>query len=195
MPTENRGASVGAGPRVSRTYFECRYGQLHVHHAIPPGGGFDEATTLICLHQSPMSARVFRHFIELAGADRSVYAPDTPGFGESDAPAAEPSIADYAAAIIDFLDNMRFRKVDLLGFHTGSLIAAEIAIARPELVRRLVLVGVPVLTDAEKDAFRRAPWPVPVAEDGSHEALMRLGGRYAHLFGLQAQRFTGGAGA
>jgi ATP-binding cassette subfamily B protein len=34
-----------------------------------------------------------------------------------------------------------------------------------------------------------------VAEDGSHEALMRLGGRYAHLFGLQAQRFTGGAGA
>lgn len=28
-----------------------------------------------------------------------------------------------------------------------------------------------------------------VAEDGSHDALMRLGGRYAYLFGLQAQRF------
>ena len=166
MPTENR----SAGPRISRTYFECRYGQLHVHHAIPPGGGFDEATTLICLHQSPMSARVFRRFIELAGVDRSVYAPDTPGFGESDPPMSAPAIADYAAAIVDFLDNMRFRKVDLLGYHTGSLIAAEIAITRPELVRRLVLVAVPVLTDAEKDAFRRTPWPVPVAEDGSHLA-------------------------
>lgn len=170
MPKETRDASVDAGPRISRTYFECRYGQLHVHHAIPPGGGFDEATTLICLHQSPMSARVFRRFIGLAGVDRSVYAPDTPGFGESDPPKSAPSIADYAAAITDFLDNMRFRKVDLLGYHTGSLIAAEIAIARPELVRRLVLVAVPVLTDAEKEEFRRKPWPVPIAEDGSHVA-------------------------
>lgn len=168
MPRESRGALANAGPRISRTYFECRYGQLHVHHAIPPGGGFDEATTLICLHQSPMSARVFRRFIELAGVDRSVYAPDTPGFGESDPPPSAPSIMDYAAAITDFLDNMRFRKVDLLGYHTGSLIAAEIAIARPDLVRRLVLVAVPVLTDTEKDAFHRKPWPVPAAEDGSH---------------------------
>jgi pimeloyl-ACP methyl ester carboxylesterase len=168
MPRENSGASVGAGPRISRTYFECRYGQLHVHHAIPPGGGFDEATTLICLHQSPMSARVFRRFVGLAGVDRSVYAPDTPGFGESDPPPSAPSIADYAVAIVDFLDNMRFRKIDILGYHTGSLIAAEIAIARPDLVRRLVLVAVPVLTEAEKDTFRRTPWPVAVAEDGSH---------------------------
>jgi ATP-binding cassette, subfamily B, bacterial len=28
-----------------------------------------------------------------------------------------------------------------------------------------------------------------VAEDGSHDELMRLGGRYAYMFGLQAQRF------
>lgn len=29
-----------------------------------------------------------------------------------------------------------------------------------------------------------------VVEDGSHDALMRLGGRYARMFALQAQRFT-----
>ena len=29
--------------RLRRAYFDSRYGQLHVHQAIPPGGGFDEA--------------------------------------------------------------------------------------------------------------------------------------------------------
>jgi pimeloyl-ACP methyl ester carboxylesterase len=139
-----------------------------MHHAIPSGGGFDEATTLLCFHQSPMSGRVFRRFLPIAGIDRCVYAPDTPGYGESDAPPSAPSIADYAGAMLDFLDSMRFRQVDLLGYHTGSAIAAELAIARPALVRRLVLVAVPVLEEAEREAFRRQPWPTPIAEDGSH---------------------------
>ena len=44
---------------MRRGYFECRYGQLHVHNAIPPGGGFEEGTALLCLHQSAASGRVF----------------------------------------------------------------------------------------------------------------------------------------
>lgn len=157
-------------PRLRRAYFESRFGQLHVHYAIPSGGGFDEATTLLCFHQSPMTARVFDPFLKVLGTDRSIYAPDTPGYGESDGPPGKPSIAEYAAAMGDFLDAMRFRKLDLLGYHTGALIAAELAIERPQLVRRLVLAGVPVMTDAEQAAFRKTPWPVPVAEDGSHLA-------------------------
>jgi pimeloyl-ACP methyl ester carboxylesterase len=165
-PTLKPGAPTA--PRMRRTYFESRFGQLHVHGAMPAGGGFDEATTLVCFHQSPMSGRVFRPLLEIMGRDRSVYAPDTPGFGESDPPAAKPGIADYAGAMVDFLDQMRFRKVDLLGLHTGALIATEVALLRPDLVRRMVMIGVPMLDEAERDAFRRAPWPVPIAEDGSH---------------------------
>jgi pimeloyl-ACP methyl ester carboxylesterase len=155
-------------PREARAYFECRYGQLHVHNAIPSGGGFDEETTLICLHHSPASGRVFRKFARIAAKTRSVYCPDTPGFGESDAPESAPSLADYAGAIADFIDLMRFRQVDVLGYHTGAAIAAELALLRPQIVKRLVLVGVPVLTTEERDAFKRSPWPVPPAEDGSH---------------------------
>ncbi len=162
--------AVATAPRMRRAYFETRLGQLHVHGAMPGGGGFDEATTLVCFHQSPMSGRVFRPLLEIMGRDRSVYAPDTPGFGESDPPSSQPSIADYAGAMVEFLDHMRFRKVDLLGYHTGSLIATEVALARPDLVRRIVLAGVPLLTEEERAAFRKSPWPVPVAEDGSHLA-------------------------
>jgi pimeloyl-ACP methyl ester carboxylesterase len=164
----DRSRAADVEPRVRRGYFESRYGQLHVHNAIPPGGGFDEATGLLCVHHSPFSGRVFHKLFRLLGKDRSVYAPDLPGFGESDAPLTRPSIVDYASAIGDFCDTMRFRQIDLLGVHGGSYVASELAIARPNLVRRVVCVGVPLIGEAEREAFRRAPWPVPVAEDGSH---------------------------
>ncbi|HUI61615.1 MAG TPA: alpha/beta fold hydrolase [Steroidobacteraceae bacterium] len=157
--------STEAEPRVRRGYFECRYGQLHVHNAIPPGGGFEEGTPLLCLHQNPGSGRVFGRFLILAGRDRSVYAPDTPGFGESDPPGPRPAIADYAGAFADFLDSMRFRQIDVLGHQVGALMAAELAITRPNLIRRLVMVSVPLLTEAERELVRRAP-ALP-GEDGN----------------------------
>lgn len=157
---------TAAEPRVRRGYFESRFGQLHVHNAIPPGGGFEEGTPLLCVHQTTGSSRVFERFLALAGRDRSVYAPDLPGFGESDPPPTRPTIADYAAAVGDFLDTMRFRQIDILGYQAGTLIAADMAIARPKQIRRLVMVSVPVLNDAERDAFRRGS-SAP-SEDGAH---------------------------
>ena len=43
-------SAVDGRPRLRRGYFDSRFGQLHVHYAIPSGGGFDERTTLVCLH-------------------------------------------------------------------------------------------------------------------------------------------------
>jgi len=155
-------------PRVRRGYFECRYGQLHVHNAIPPGGGFEEGTSLLCLHRAPLSGRLFERFLTLAGRDRSVYAPDIPGFGDSDRPSSRPAIADYAAALGDFLDSMRFRQIDVLGYQMGALIAAELAVARPKQIRRVVLVSVPALSDADRESFRQVQAPSTSVPDGSH---------------------------
>lgn len=134
-------------PRVRRGYFEFRHGQLHVHNAIPPGGGFAEGVPLLCLHGATGSGRMFRAFLGIAGRDRSVYAPDLPGSGESDPVPGSAEIADYAAALGDFLDNMRLRQIDLLGYGAGAVLATELALARPVLVRRLVLVSLPLGTD------------------------------------------------
>lgn len=169
MPTRTRGAD-DTQVNLRRMYADCRYGQLHVRSAFPSSGGFDEKTTLLCFHQSPMSSRVFRPLLPLLGRERSIYAPDTPGYGESDAPAAPPGIADYAAAFGDFLDHMRLKQVDLLGYHTGAAIAAELAIARPRQVRRVIMVAAPVFTAEETAAFNSRPWPVPIREDGAHLA-------------------------
>jgi len=143
-----------APPRLRRAYFESRYGQLHVHNAIPAGGGFDELTTLVCLHSSSTTGRAFLEASKILGASRSVYSPDTPGCGESDAPPRQLSAGAYAEAIGDFLDAMRFRQVDLLGVHAGAAMAAELAIARPKVVRRVVMLGAPALDADERRSYR-----------------------------------------
>ena len=164
-------ATVPSAVNLRRAYFECRYGQLHVRTAFPCTGGFDERTALLCLHQSPQSSRSFVPLLPELGTDRSVYALDTPGYGESDRPIggqALPTIADYAAAAGEVLDALRLREVDVLGHQTGAAIAAELAIARPAQLRRLVLVSLPVHTAQERAAFDAQPWPLPPAADGSH---------------------------
>jgi pimeloyl-ACP methyl ester carboxylesterase len=131
------------GPPVNlrRMYVDCRCGQLHLRSAFPSNGGFDELTTLVCLGPGPATSRLFTDFLARMGNDRSVYAPDLPGFGESDPPPVKSSVPDLAAAIGDFIDHMRFRQVDLLGYEAGAAVASALAAARPDKVRRVVLAA------------------------------------------------------
>ncbi|HXY76357.1 MAG TPA: alpha/beta hydrolase [Steroidobacteraceae bacterium] len=154
-----------APARARRGYFECRYGQLHVHHAMPPGGGFEESTPLLCLHDLPGSGRIFSGFLGLLGRERSAYAPDLPGFGGSDPPAARPTIADYAGAIGDFIESIRLRRLDVLGLRGGALIATELATTRPAQIRRVVMVSVPLRSEAERQAAAPPPTTPPGPDD------------------------------
>ncbi len=130
-----------AAVRTRRAYFDCRFGQLHVRTAFPTSGGFDEQVTLFCLHPEPGSSRMFTQFLPEIADVRSVYAPDLPGRGESD-PSTTSSVAEAAGAIADLADDLRLRHIDVLGVQTGARVTMDLAAARPELVRRLVLVGV-----------------------------------------------------
>jgi pimeloyl-ACP methyl ester carboxylesterase len=128
--------------RTRRAYFDCKFGQLHVRTAFPTTGGFDELAPLFCLHPIEASSRTFSRFLPELADLRSVYAPDLPGYGESD-PSPTGSIADAAIAISDLANDLRLRQIDLLGVQYGAGVALELAAARPELVRRLVLAAVP----------------------------------------------------
>jgi pimeloyl-ACP methyl ester carboxylesterase len=128
-------------PRVRRSYFDCRYGQLHVHHAIPASGGFDEAPPLLCLPGAPGSGRFFLPRLAALGTDRSIYAPDLPGCGESDPPPPGAGASELAAALGDFLDSMRLRRVDLLAHGTGTAVAAALLAQRGPAIGRLAVSG------------------------------------------------------
>ena len=129
-----------AAVRTRRAYFDCRFGQLHVRTAFPSTGGFDEQVTLFCLHPKDGSSRLFDRLLSALADERSVYAPDLPGYGESDSSAAR-STGDAAAAVADLANDLRLRRIDVLGVDYGAEAAVALSGLRPELVRRLVLAG------------------------------------------------------
>jgi pimeloyl-ACP methyl ester carboxylesterase len=71
---------------------------------------------------------------------REVILTDNAGVGVSTgvAPETVARIARDAASLIDALD---LERVDLFGFSMGGYVAQQIVVDRPELVRRLILVG------------------------------------------------------
>ncbi|MCU0761072.1 MAG: alpha/beta fold hydrolase [Steroidobacteraceae bacterium] len=160
------GDAARAGPaapvRVRREFVDGRYGQLHLRRASPTQAGGLHAPVVL-LHQTPLSGRMFSELLRELGRDRVVYAPDTPGYGESDAPASPPELADYADALHDFVAGLK-EPVDLVGYHTGAMIAAELAARHPGSVRRVVLVSMPLFAPERRAALVTT---TPLAEDGS----------------------------
>lgn len=136
-----------------RFYVDGPYGQIHVREALPASGtGLKPA--LVCFHQSPISGAQFRLFQRVMAEDRRVLCPDTPGCGNSDGPSAVPGMADYANAFAVMAERIGLTTFDVLGFHTGSQIAVEIAASRPDLVRKVVLSSL-ALFSAEELARNR----------------------------------------
>jgi pimeloyl-ACP methyl ester carboxylesterase len=126
---------------LRRAYYDCRYGQLHLHNAIPGGGGFDELTSVICLHGPGETGRVFMPLLHALGQVRSVYALDLPGAGESD-PAPGTTPADAALhAVTDFVDSMRIRVFDLVVRGEMLPVARKLLETRGQAVRRVVVLG------------------------------------------------------
>ena len=166
--------------RTRRAYFDCQFGQLHVRTAFPSSGGFDEHVTLFCLHHTEASSRIFDRFLPEIADVRSVYAPDLPGWGESD-PSPSRSVAEAAAAVSDLANDLRLRQIDLLGFQFGGLVALELARARPELVRRLVLAGVPAAERAS--AVRQRTLVLRLdGQDQPFDAAAKSTARHIHAF-------------
>ena len=140
MTTKKRQAG-GAPTKLRRLYIDCRYGQLHLTAAYPSNGGFDEASPLVFLHAEDGRGADFNKYAVILGTDRSVYAPDLPGSGNSDAPKDRMAVAGLALAIVDLMAQLRLRRVDLLGCGRGALVAFELATTRPADVRRLIVAG------------------------------------------------------
>jgi pimeloyl-ACP methyl ester carboxylesterase len=131
-----------------------------------PEQGASRATPLILLHQNPSSSREYDRLIAELGRDRTVIAFDTPGNGMSDRPPNPITIAEYASAFAEGIEAMGYGakgagKVDVFGFHSGTYYVSELAASRPDLVRRVVLSGIPFRPHDERqtrlEAARNAP--------------------------------------
>ncbi len=78
--------------------------------------------------------------IDALAADRRVVAFDNAGVGGTTG-ATPNTVEAMARDAIAFIDAIGLERVDLLGFSLGSFVAQEIALIRPDLMRRLVLAS------------------------------------------------------
>jgi pimeloyl-ACP methyl ester carboxylesterase len=156
-------------PAMKRGYVDGPYGQIH-YRIVRPARAVKPP--LMCLHASPLSSAVFDNWIREIGKDRIAVAPDTPGYGGSDTPPQPVGIAEFAAAMIRFMDEMKFKVVDVMGYHTGSLTSVELARRHPDRIRKVVLISAPNWTAEERAAASaRFNGPAPTYEQMLESAL------------------------
>jgi pimeloyl-ACP methyl ester carboxylesterase len=105
-------------------------------HVLRGGRG----TPLLVMPPEFAANRWFPYHDALA-ARFQVFAPDHLGFGESERPDWLEGIDDLVFHYVDVLDTLGLERVSIIGTSLGGWIAAEFAVAHPERVDRLVLVG------------------------------------------------------
>ncbi len=148
---------------VTRRIHPTRFGQVHVRSHEGRG------VPLVLLHPSPRSGGMWEPL--MARLARPTFAPDRLGYGFSDAPPWALSLEQYADSSLDALQAAGIeRPFDLLGVHVGSVEAIEIAHRRPEAVRRVMAVGLPVLTpdEQQRQMEKYSEQPLRPAVEGGH---------------------------
>ena len=134
-------------PKMTRGYADGPYGQVHYQD-----GG--KGLPLVMIHQAPMTSRQFENvFAPLIARGIRPIAVDCPGFGMSDATTFVPKVEDWAKAVPPVLDHLGVKVADVLGHHTGGMVATEVEQQFPDRVRKLVIAGPLPMTENERAAF------------------------------------------
>lgn len=157
---------------VRRQYVDVPFGQMHVARSSPTPRS--DGVPAVLLHQTPRSWDEYAEVVPLLGRTRDVVAVDLPGMGASDPHPGRTSIEHFAEGVVQAIDGLGIDRFDLVGHHTGGVVAFEVAAMVPTRVRRLVLSSTPFV-DAEGRAKRADRPPidaVDVVADGRH--LMEL---------------------
>lgn len=147
---------------VDRAFVRLAEGLVHYRHA-----GHDKRGATVPLylaHAGPGSSRGFTPLLAELGETRWTIAPDMLGNGDSAAPDRDVTdILYYADSVVRILDALGIEQVDFYGSHTGALIGMELSRSHPTRIRKLILDGVMLLPeqDRQKMLDRYAPAVVP----------------------------------
>ena len=123
-------------PSLRPNYANTPRGLVHYGQA-----GDSAGAPLLLLHATPGSLRAFHQLAPLLAPHFHTIAPDTPGYGNSDALQGDASIQALAASMVALLDALELPRAHVLGLHTGNKIAAAMAAHWPDRVGRVVLAG------------------------------------------------------
>jgi pimeloyl-ACP methyl ester carboxylesterase len=126
---------------------------------------------LLLLHPSPLSSAIFEPFIKILSTHFTVLAPDTPGYGYSDAlPQKITSIFDYTQHLFLLVNAFApNKKITMYGTATGAQIAIAFANKYPEKLEHLYVDNAAHFTNEQrKEILENYFIDVEPKEDGSH---------------------------
>lgn len=170
-------------------------GDQLLHYRAPVNPARKELPPIILVHGLGVSSRYMMPTACRLAPHRTVYAPDLPGFGRSSKPSRALNITELAEALASWMELLGIDRAVLLGNSIGCQVIVDLALRRPELVEKLVLVS-PTVDKSARTAFSSF---ARLLLDIPHErwwtlsfiALMdylRAGlGRIAHTFGYAIQ--------
>lgn len=103
--------------------------------------GDPSGAPVIMLHGIGDSWFSFSPVLPLMDKKYRVYSLDQRGHGDSDRPVGGYAMEQFAADVIAFMDAMQLKQATIVGHSMGSIVAQHVAVAAPERVSKLVLVG------------------------------------------------------
>ena len=143
-------------------------GSLRVHHM---DGG--RGSPVVFIHGLGSSSYMeWRYNLEPTGARHRVFAPDLPGYGRTEKPRARYSIPYFARFVERYIEDRGLRSAAIVGASLGGRVALEVALERPHLARKLVLVNTLGLGRPQVRAPQMAYGLVTIPRVG--EAVMRF---------------------
>jgi 2-hydroxy-6-oxonona-2,4-dienedioate hydrolase len=142
-----------------------------------------EAPPLVLVHGFIVAGHVYIPAAEALARDFTVYVPDLPGYGKSDAPSRPLYVPQLADTLMRWMDTVAISHSSFVGHSMGAQIVADLAARRPERVEKIVLQA-PTVPAGERSvlihAFRR--WQNARRE--SSDALERLAHDDFQIVGL-----------
>jgi len=96
---------------------------------------------LVLLHGGMCTAETFDGQTPALAGHYRVYVPERRGHGRTPDVEGPITYDDMTADTIAFMDAVGIRSAHLVGFSDGALVALLVALRRPDLVGRLVLIG------------------------------------------------------
>ncbi|MGA8671730.1 MAG: alpha/beta fold hydrolase [Terracidiphilus sp.] len=135
--------------------------------------GHKDDPVVLRLHGFPTSSHQYRGLIDCLSYKYRVIAPDLPGFGFSDSPAAKDFgyTFDHLAEVIEsFTDVLELTRYALYVFDYGAPIGFRLAVARPERVAALISQNGNAYEQGLSDGWNpiRAYWQSPTEENRSN---------------------------
>ena len=109
-----------------------------------------EGNPLLILHGWGSNSSRWQEVAE--SLNMKVIIPDLPGFGKSNKPPVPWNLDEYCSFLEEFIKNLNFEKIYLVGHSFGGAIAVKYSLKYPEKVEKMFLVNAALI---RKKTFRK----------------------------------------